>query len=54
MNTRYAAARSVLGDQMDRVRNARVLIVGAGGIGCEVLKDVVLAGVGHIDIVRCH
>ena len=51
MHMRYAAARAVLGDSFERVRSARVLIVGAGGIGCEVLKDTVLAGIGHIEII---
>ena len=37
---------------MERVRESRILIVGAGGIGCELLKNLVLTGVGHIDIVR--
>ena len=37
---------------MKRVRESRILIVGAGGIGCELLKNLVLTGVGHIDIVR--
>jgi ubiquitin-like 1-activating enzyme E1 B len=30
---------------------ARILMVGAGGIGCELLKDVVLAGFGETHIV---
>jgi ubiquitin-like 1-activating enzyme E1 B len=29
----------------------KVLIVGAGGIGCELLKNVVLAGFGHITLL---
>lgn len=51
-DARYAPAAAVLGAEHERVRGARILIVGAGGIGCEVLKDLVLAGVGHIEIVR--
>jgi molybdopterin/thiamine biosynthesis adenylyltransferase len=30
---------------------ARILMVGAGGIGCELLKNLVLTGFGEIHIV---
>ncbi|KAF5966783.1 ubiquitin-like 1-activating enzyme E1 B [Fusarium coicis] len=33
------------------VKQARVLMVGAGGIGCELLKNMVLTGFGEIHIV---
>lgn len=33
------------------VKDARVLMVGAGGIGCELLKNLVLEGFGKIHIV---
>lgn len=29
----------------------RVLMVGAGGIGCELLKTLVLTGFKHIELV---
>ncbi|KAI1201865.1 ThiF family protein [Nemania serpens] len=33
------------------VKKARVLMVGAGGIGCELLKNLVLTGFGEVHIV---
>lgn len=52
-SARYNALRAALGPgELERIRHARILVVGAGGIGCELLKDLVLVGVGHVDIVR--
>lgn len=47
---RYAYARAVLGNDFERVQKAKVLCVGAGGIGCEVLKNLVQVGFGDITI----
>jgi len=37
--------------EREKVTNAKVLVVGAGALGNEVIKNLVLMGVGHIFIV---
>lgn len=44
--------KRILGEsRFNNVRLSKVLMVGAGGIGCELLKDLVLIGYGEIHIV---
>ncbi len=33
------------------IKNARVLIVGVGGLGCETAKNLAMIGVGHLDLI---
>lgn len=35
----------------DKIVTSKILVVGAGGIGCEVLKNLVMTGFPDIEIV---
>ncbi|RMZ91896.1 hypothetical protein DV736_g882, partial [Chaetothyriales sp. CBS 134916] len=50
MSRERFAAQS-LGIARRRAAEAKVLVVGAGGIGCELLKNVVLTGFGEVHMV---
>ncbi|KAL1971352.1 hypothetical protein VTN77DRAFT_304 [Rasamsonia byssochlamydoides] len=48
---RDAYLKRSLGTLSKRIRESRVLLVGAGGIGCELLKNLLLTGFGEIHII---
>ncbi|KAG4107478.1 hypothetical protein H8356DRAFT_1416886 [Neocallimastix lanati (nom. inval.)] len=44
--------RQVLGKKLlEKVENSRILMVGSGGIGCELLKNLVMSGFKNIEII---
>lgn len=49
---RYAGARTSYGTEtFEKISNSKILVIGAGGIGCELLKNLVMFGFKSIDIV---
>ena len=49
---RAAALEGVVGSELHAVVcNAKVLVVGAGGIGCELLKNLAMCGFGEVELV---
>lgn len=36
------------------IPKSKILVVGAGGIGCEVIKNLALSGFEDIEIVSCY
>ena len=38
-------------DLQEKINTSKILVVGAGGIGCEILKNLVLSGFKEIEIV---
>ena len=39
------------GWKQENLKDSRVLIVGVGGLGCEIAKNLAMVGVGYIDLL---
>lgn len=47
VSDRYKSLRIVIGDDLlEKVRNSKLFMVGCGAIGCELLKNFAMIGVG--------
>ncbi|KNC81108.1 hypothetical protein SARC_06557 [Sphaeroforma arctica JP610] len=52
MSVEDAALNVILGvDNTKLIKDAKVLVVGAGGIGCELLKSLVMAGFMNLEVI---
>jgi len=38
-------------DLFDKITSSKILLVGAGGIGCELLKNLALSGFTHVEVI---
>ena len=48
---RYSRLRLIGWWEQEKISNARILVVGAGALGNEVLKNLALLGVGHVYLI---
>lgn len=49
--SRHIVLPEIGADGQEKIKNAKVLVIGAGGLGCPVLQYITAAGIGEIGIV---
>ena len=50
---KLSTLKLIYGEELaEKVTSARLLVVGAGGIGCEVMKTLSVTGFAQVTIVR--
>jgi ubiquitin-like 1-activating enzyme E1 B len=51
-SSRYDSYRLLYGDSVfSSIQSSKILVVGAGGIGCELLKNLVLTGFSNLEVI---
>ena len=46
---RYSEQISIFGEKLiNKIKNAKILVAGAGALGCEIIKNIALLGVGDV------
>ncbi len=53
MNELYQRTEMLIGDKIDVIKNAKVIVFGVGGVGGCVVEAFARAGIGNIAIVDC-
>ncbi len=47
-----SGVKKTLGEKlMDKILSSKILVVGSGGIGCELLKNLALSGFTHVEVI---
>lgn len=48
-NLRYNYIKKIIGEELFiKINKSKILVIGAGGIGCELLKNLVMIGIESI------
>ena len=51
MNPLAGLEATLGGDLLKKIQTSKILLVGGGGIGCELLKDLALSGFRHVEVI---